>query len=217
MTGFKQALIFIGVIALIITSGFFYNKQEIFTILTDSGESGKINLGNLTAKECQDKCQNETNCKYIQRPDINLWEKGPCYIYNDPYQFKVGKSHKKLGGESDGMSTWKNKNYLSIAPAEYVLTSSDEFSTRQGAKEFCETKKSDAGELSLCHSDQIREYKDGNQNLCKNGWTTDKKGFWVGQCVAGRTCGANNCHNSQYWYNEAPDKTSAHCCSGMTK
>ena len=209
MTGIKQVLIFIGMLILTIVGGYLHNNnKETFHILNDKGRYGKLRLGNLNAKDCQDKCAEMKNCKYIQRPrTLKLWEPGQCYIYTDPYQMKVGN------GAMGNMSTWKNKNWIAPEPPKYIGSYGGySFRSRKAADDYCKTtaSQSTGKKLSLCHSSQVIEHKDGGENVCNSGWTLDRKGWWQGR-FRGWGCGST----SQRWNYWSPGPSSAHCCENM--
>lgn len=208
MTGFKQVLIFIGMLILTIVGGYLYNNQEEFHVLNDKGRKGILNMGNLNANDCQTKCVEMKNCKYVQRPrNLELWDAGPCHIYTDPYQMKVGKGHY------GNMTTWRNKNWIAPEPPKYIGSFGGySFNSRSSADNYCKTTASSqkGKKLSLCHSSQVMEHKDGNENVCNTGWTLDKKGWWMGR-FRGWGCGGR----SQRWNYWSPARSSAHCCENM--
>jgi len=212
----KEIAIIIGVILLILVGGYGSNNIEPFNFLDDVRSKGKRIGTNLNATDCQNKCQEMPNCKYIQRPrNLELWDKGDCYMTEDDYQYKVGN----MGDGS--MRTWKNKNWVKPEPPEFVpppdygkTANNYQFGNRSAAKRHCELQLDNKGrKLSLCHSDQVREYKDGSENLCDSGWTLDKRGWWVGR-YRGWGCGPCGNH-SQYWNSWHASKSSAHCCANM--
>jgi hypothetical protein len=209
MTGFKQVLIFIGMLILTIVGGYLYNNnKETFHILNDKGRYGKLRLGSLNAKDCQDKCAQMKNCKYVQRPrNLELWDAGHCYIYTDPYQMKVGN------GAMGDNSTWRNKNWIEPPPPKYIGSYGGySFRSRKAADDYCKsTASQSAGKsLSLCHSSQVTEHKGGGENVCNSGWTLDRKGWWQGR-FRGWGCGST----SQRWNYWSPGPSSAHCCENM--
>jgi len=213
----KELAIIIGIVLLILVGGYIPNNMETFKLLSDKRKNAKKIGTNLMASDCQNKCAKLKNCKYIQRPrNLELWDKGDCYMTDDDYQYKVGD---RDGGS---MRTWRNKNYVTPKPPEFVPgtdyggPSGSIFSSRNQAKKYCENKTDKQGrKLSLCHSDQVREYKDGSENVCDSGWTTDRRGWWVGR-YRGSGCGACGNH-SQYWNSWHASKSSAHCCANMVE
>lgn len=215
----KEIVIIIGIILLILVGGFGINNMENFKLLSDKRKNAKRIGTNMMASDCQNKCAKMPNCKYIQRPRyLELWDKGDCYMTDDDYQYKVG------GIDSGSMRTWRNKNYVKPKPPEYVHPSqygggvrNYRFRNRNQAKQYCEQQTDNKGrKLSLCHSDQVIEYKDGKENICDSGWTLDRRGWWVGRW-AGHGCGPCGNH-SQYWNSWYSGRgSSAHCCSNMVK
>ena len=213
----KEIVIIIGAIILILVGGYGSKSVEPFNFLDDTTIKGKKIGSNLNATDCQNKCAELPNCKYVQRPSsLELWDKGDCYITEDDYQYKVGDM------DDGSMKTWKNKNWVKPEPPEYVppwdygdgTSGYPTFSTRSQAKQHCKQKIDNKGRtLSLCHSDQVREYKDSAENLCNSGWTVDKRGWWVGR-YRGWGCGPCGNH-SHYWNSWHSTKSSAHCCANM--
>tara|TARA_A100001011_G_C14271527_1_gene827199 strand:+ start:1392 stop:2048 length:657 start_codon:yes stop_codon:yes gene_type:complete len=215
----KKVVIILGMILLILVGSYgITNNTETFKLLSDKRKNAKRIGTNMMASDCQNKCAKLRNCKYIQRPrNLELWDKGDCYMTDDDFQYKVG--------DPDGgiMRTWRNKNYVApkppvyVPPSEYGGSSNNYvFSNRGQAKKYCEQQQDNKGrKLSLCHSDQVREYKDGQENICDSGWTTDRRGWWVGR-YRGSGCGACGNH-AQYWNGWHRSRSSAHCCANMVK
>tara|TARA_B110000444_G_C18781649_1_gene567736 strand:- start:428 stop:1057 length:630 start_codon:yes stop_codon:yes gene_type:complete len=183
-------------------------KKEGYTIL---GDDKFIKIGNaFRADECQNECAKDPQCKYVNRPlKLKSWEKGECWKSGLYDQDITGAAEK--GNFKKKMATWENINY--VQPAESVYHSSIggyRFKDRGSANNHCESNG-----LRLCTSDQVINNKKWNKkgdktlNLCNSGWTTDKRGWWVGKAKNG--CGSKS-KTWKSWYKKGAG-SSAHCCT----
>lgn len=197
------------------------NTKENYTILAE--ENGPADLGGdhggyekvgnaMMAKDCQDACEKDPHCKYVNRPArLKNYEKGECWKAKDYAQEVTGAKGK--GNNNTPVVTWYNEKYVKPAPSVYKGTFGGyKFRSRGAAEKECKRLG-----LQLCLSTQIQNMRkadkpqetDNTQNVCNSGWTKDKRGWWVGRWK-GWGCGGHTKH-WRTWHSWRG--SSAHCCT----
>jgi hypothetical protein len=187
-------------------------NPEAFTIIAETGgvpdgeKGGLKKIGSAdNAKMCQDKCIAMKNCKYVNRPaHLKVGDRGDCYMSADFDQELAGSLNDGNSGKK--MTTWENKLYVKPKRPEHVHSGGGyNFSNRNQAKAYCKKKG-----YKLCHSKDLIKKRNGAENVCYSGWTTDKRGWWVGRW-RGWGCGG---HWRRYWNGWSRyGRSGAHCCT----
>ena len=194
---------------------------ENYTILGEEGgpadvgpeEGGYKKIGNsFTAKECQDLCEKDPHCKYVNRPAaLKNWQAGECWRASDYHQEITGK--KASGNHNKPMTTWYHEKYIKPPPSIYKGSYGGyRYRNRQAAENKCKSMG-----LQLCHSTQLQNMRKADkpsevnteENVCNSGWTKDKRGWWVGRW-RGWGCGGQTKHWNR-WHSW--QGSSAHCCT----
>ena len=196
----ENYLLLIILIVVTLAYGLYYhNYVEPFNVMT--GDTGLRLLGdNMNAKQCQDKCEQQHNCKYVVRPaGKQPWMRATCHMSPNPRQFSTGK-------KGVGPTVWENTKYVAPEPPRYVRSIGGYQYTRRQAAQACKN----AG-LELCHSKELINHRNRGENVCNSGWTKDRRGWWVGKW-RGWGCGG---HWRRYWnwWGPGNGRSSAHCCT----
>ena len=136
------------------------NTKENYTILAE--EKGPADLGGdhggyekvgnaMMAKDCQDACEKDPHCKYVNRPArLKNYEKGECWKAKDYEQEVTGAKGK--GNNNTPVVTWYNEKYVKPAPSVYKGTFGGyKFRSRGAAENECKRLG-----LQLCLSTQIQ-------------------------------------------------------------
>lgn len=204
----KSKYVIFGLLSIVILCCILKKENERFTIL---GDDKFIKVGSsLIASECQNECEKDPYCKYVNRPSkLKSWERGECWKSGLLEQNTTGVIEK--GNFKKKMVTWENKNYVKPPESIYYSTMGGyQFKDRESAANHCKSKG-----LQLCTSNQLINNKKWNkkgsltENVCNSGWTTDKRGWWVGRYTSsGCGKGSKNWNN----YHEASG-SAAHCCT----
>lgn len=218
----KFNTVILGLLFIIILCSILKKKNNIenYTILGEDGgpaDYGKKYGGyekigsSYNAKQCQDECEKDTTCKYVNRPaHLKNWQKGECWVARDLDQQITGK--KTSGNNGKPMKTWYNEKYVKPPPSIYKGSFGGyRYRSRMDASNKCKSLG-----LQLCHSTQLTNRKNHqnktvmtNDNVCNSGWATDKRGWWVGRW-RGWGCGGHG-KNWNSWHSWAG--SSAHCCT----
>ena len=204
----KSKYVMFGLLSIVILCCILKKGKEGYTIL---GDNKFIKVGNaFRADECQNECEKDPRCKYVNRPsNLKSWDKGECWKSGLYEQHLTGVVDK--GNFKKRMVTWENKNYVQPPESVYGGTSGGyRFKDRESAANHCKSKG-----MQLCTSSQMINNKGwgnkkGNKkvNVCNSGWTTDKRGWWVGYAKNG--CGSKAQTWESWW---RPSGSSAHCCT----
>lgn len=217
----KSKYIMLGLLCIVILSCILKkNTKENYAILAeedgpaDTGEPGGLKKigSSMIAKDCQDECEKDTSCKYVNRPaHLKEWEPGECWRAADWDQEITGEKNKGNNGVS--MVTWFNEKYvrppISVYKGSYGGYT---FGSRVAAENHCKSKG-----LQLCYKSQLIDKRNetnpdevnNNVNVCNSGWAKDGRGWWVGR-NHGWGCGGAHKHWNG-WHSWAG--SSAHCCS----
>jgi len=193
----ESYLILLILVTITLAYGLYFNNfKESYNVMASGGLK---RLGDrLNAKQCQDLCEKSKNCKYAVRDKgVKPWVRGNCWISRDFYQHSMGQKDR-------GKQVWENTKYIQPEKPRYVRTIGPHIYTRSTAAKKCKS----AG-LELCHSNEIINHKNRNENICVSAWTKDRRGWWVGRW-RGWGCGG---HWRKYWNWWHLPRSAAHCCT----